>query len=92
MARMVRYTCQQEILPCIEAALAANGYAITDMPTLTNDELPPVVLECGATQVLLASCPEGIGAVEVWGDAQAVTIELLRSLPYELERDGCVQV
>jgi hypothetical protein len=47
VADLVRYTCPCELLPCIEAALAANGYVEAESSLRENDN-NLVVMRCGA--------------------------------------------
>jgi hypothetical protein len=87
MAQSIRYTCRHELLPCIEAALAANGYEVMAALRPGDDDGVLVVMRCGTAQVLLApSAGSAMADVEVWGVAQAATVQLLESLPVNLAK------
>lgn len=89
MADLARYTCPRDLVPCIEAALAANGYVIAESSTRGDDNVL-VVMRCGAVQVLLASCPgSDLAEIEVWGAAACAAVQLLESLPCALTRHAC---
>jgi len=89
MTHPVRYTCPRELVPCIEAALAANGYAVEAATRLGAGHDILEVMQCGAAQVLLATYPgESAADIEVWGDAQTIAVHLLESLPYTLARQA----
>lgn len=91
MANPVRYTCLRELAPCIEAALAANGYVVAESVRREEDGTVLVVFCSGTAQVLLATCPANAEAdIEVWGDAQAAAVQLLEALPFDLIRHACV--
>jgi hypothetical protein len=91
MANLARYTCHRDLVPCIEAALAANGYVVTETVQRENDGTVLVVLCSGTAQVLLATCPDNDAAdIEVWGDAQAAAVQLLEGLPFDLLRHACI--
>jgi hypothetical protein len=87
MAQPIRYLCPQDLLPCIEAALAANGYEVVAASPPGNDDGVLVVMHCGTAQVLLAPrCGSAVADIEVWGVAQAATVQLLESLPLNLAK------
>jgi hypothetical protein len=87
VAYPIRYTCPGELLPCVEAALAANGYIVTETSPGNSDNVL-MIMCCGAVEVLLASCRKSTQAhIEVWGTAQDMAVQLLESLPLELERE-----
>jgi hypothetical protein len=87
MAQPIRYTCPYDLLPCIEAALAANGYEVVAASRPGNDDGVLVVMRCGMAQVLLAPCcGSAMADIEVWGVAQAATVQFLESLPLNLAK------
>ena len=89
MADLIRYTCPRDLGPCIEAALAANGYMVTESSLRRADDVL-IVMRCGAAQVLLASGPgSDVADIEVWGAAAGATVQLLESLPFDLMRHAC---
>jgi hypothetical protein len=91
MADLVRYTCPCELLPCIEAALAANGYVDAESSLRENDN-NLVVMRCGAVQVLLASSPgSDVADIEVWGAAACAAVQFLETLPFALTRCTCAE-
>ena len=87
MPNMAHYICASELLPMVEAALAANGYVV-EAPLekqIGGDTL--VVMTRGAAIVLLSQSMQRQQAdIEIWGDAQAAVTTLLESLPIPLRR------
>jgi hypothetical protein len=84
---MIRYTCQPELLPMVEAALAANGYAIEAplQKQMNGDTL--LVMAHGAAIVLLTHDEQSDQAkVDIAGAAQSAAGALLESLPIALEK------
>ncbi len=89
MGYPIQYTCPRELLPCIEAALAANGYVVVAKTPLDGGDNISLVMRCGAVQVLLAAHPgRHQAAIEVCGPAQARAVQLLESLPFNLVRSS----
>src|SRR3954447_5888007 len=84
---MIRYTCQSELLPTIEAALAAQGYHIEVPLQKRSNSTGMMVMTYGLTSVLLAQWPDNARLeIEVWGVAQPVVADLLESLPIPLHK------
>jgi hypothetical protein len=87
MAPFIRYTCRPELLPNIEAALAANGYTIASPFQRSFGGATTLVMTCGLATLLLAYTPtHTLAEIEVWGVALAATVQLLESLPLPLDR------
>ena len=87
MASFILYTCQPELLPIIEAALAANGYTIASPFQRSLSGGSTLVMTSGLATLLLAYTPDHtLAEIEVWGDALAVAMELLESLPFVLTK------
>jgi hypothetical protein len=86
---MIRYTCLREELPTVEAALAANGYAIEAPLTKRANGLSLVVMTNGDAGVLLFdNTGHDLAEIEIWGTAQSPTTMLLESLPLGLEKQS----
>ena len=87
MTAMTQYTCQRDLLPMVEAALAANGYAIeTPLQKQMNGATFLVMAQGAAVVLLIESAQEESAAIEVWGEARSATIGLLESLPLSLRK------
>jgi len=87
MTPFVRYTCQPELLPFVEAALAANGYTVATPFQRSRNGATTMVMTSGLVTLLLAHTPDQtVADIEVWGDALAVAVELLESLPFTLNK------
>jgi len=87
MASFIRYTCRPELLPNIEAALAANGYTIASPFQRSFGGATTLVMTCGLATLLLAYTPtHSFAEIEVWGVALAAAVQLLESLPLPLDR------
>lgn len=87
MTPFVRYTCQPELLPIVEAALAANGYTIATPFQRSQNGATTMVMTSGLITLLLAYTPDHtLADIEVWGDALTVAVELLESLPFTLNK------
>ena len=87
MTPFIRYTCQPELLPIIEAALAANGYTIASPFQRSLSGATTMVMTSGLATLLLAYTPDHtLADIEVWGDALPIAVELLESLPLALTR------
>ncbi|MFL6547004.1 MAG: hypothetical protein ACJ8LM_17710 [Candidatus Udaeobacter sp.] len=85
MVHPIRYTCPRELFPHIEAALAANAYEVVAKAVLDDGDNVSLVMRSGAAEVLLVTSSERERAeIEVWGPAQAMAVQLLKSLPYDL--------
>jgi len=84
---MIRYACQNELLPIIEAALAAHGYHIEVPLQERSNGTGAMVMTYGLTSVLLAQWPDNATLeIEIWGVAQPIVANLLESLPIPLHR------
>ena len=87
MSQFMRYTCQAELLPVVEGALAANGYTTDLSLALHFSATTTLVMRCGTTIVLLAHAPNStVDDIEVWGAGQSATADLFESLPIELHK------
>src|SRR5215217_3555500 len=87
MAPIIRYECLSELLPVVEAALAAHGYAVTEPMQKSVGGGHALVMGAGSASVLLAhptdhDCAE----IEVWGTARDMAARFLESLPVKLQR------
>jgi hypothetical protein len=88
MASFIRYTCHPELLPNIEAALAANGYTIASPFQQSLTGATTLVMTCGLATLLLAYTPtHTLAEIEVWGVALAAAVQLLEALPLPLHRE-----
>jgi hypothetical protein len=89
MSTMTQYTCQRELLPMVEAALAANGYAIQVPRQKQINGATSLVMGQGAVVVLLIESAHHESAeIEVWGEARSAAIRLLESLPIPLRKQA----
>ena len=87
MSQFMRYTCKAGLLPVVEATLIANGYTRDEPSRAQCNAAPAVVLQCGATAVLLAQPPNNVVAeIEVWGAGQSAVVAIFESLPIALHR------
>ena len=87
MSAMTHYTCQRELLPMVEAALAANGYTIEAPLQKQMNGATFLVMTQGAALVLLIESAQRESAeIEVWGEARSAAIRLLESLPLPLRK------
>ena len=85
--RIRRYTCPSDLSPVLEAALAANGYAI-EIPYQENSEgNSALVMTQGAASVLLIQeATSDQCEINIWGEAQHTAAALLESLPLNLDK------
>jgi hypothetical protein len=82
---LIRYTCQCEVLPSIEAALTANGCTVEINQRQTENFM--VVMSQGTVSILLTQVQQGaLAIIEIWGVAGAVIAHLLEALPVSLRR------
>ena len=87
MSQFMRYTCNAGVLPVIQVALIAKGYTLADPSRAQSGRATAVVLQCGATAVLLAQPPHNaVAEIEVWGAAQSAVAAVFEALPIELHR------
>src|SRR3712207_3644720 len=87
MPNCIRYTCQYELQPVLEAALAANGYHIDIPMQQSNGGTTMMVMTCGAASVLFTHPPKSQAVtIEIWGTAQAAAVQLLESLPINVAK------
>ena len=87
MSQFMRYTCQAELLPVVEGALAANGYTTDRSLEPHFSATTALVMRCGATIVLLAHAPNStVDDIEVWGAGQSAVADVFEALPIELHR------
>ncbi len=87
MAQFIQYTCEHDMLPAVEALLAANGYTSTTARQTSSTDTTTFAMQCGATVVLLIYTPTtDVTELEVWGGARGATTDLLQSLPFPLHR------
>jgi len=82
MPNLIHYTCQPELVPIIEATLAAHG-CILDMYHQDHNTMVRVMSQRGATILLAQPAPDAQVAIEVWGVAGGYIAGLLESLPLE---------
>jgi hypothetical protein len=86
---MIRYHCWSDLLPIIEAALAAHGYQIEVPLQKRSNGVGTMVMTCGLTSVLLVQRSDNATLeIEIWGVAQPVVAELLESLPIPLHKQS----
>jgi hypothetical protein len=87
MLYFTRYVCDAVVLPVVEGALAANGYARDPCSAENGRDPHAVVLSSGSTFVLLAPRADGdMAEIEVWGAGQSAAVNLLESLSIDLHR------
>ena len=87
MPNMAHFVCASELLPMVEAALAAHGYVVEAPRQMAVGGDTILVMTCGAAIVLLSQGAQRPQAdIEIWGDAQAAATTLLESLPISLQR------
>jgi hypothetical protein len=87
VSQFMRYTCQAEVLPVVEGALAANGYTMDLSLEPHFSDATALVMRCGTTIVLLAHALNSmVDDIEVWGAGQSATADLFESLPIELHK------
>jgi hypothetical protein len=90
MPRFTRYTCKTELLPTVEAVLAAHGHTIAVPSHHAPGDTSAIVMTYGETFVLLAQTgTDDHAEIEVWGPAQAATVQVLEAAPIELEKQPC---
>ncbi|MCU0490535.1 MAG: hypothetical protein MUD01_02910 [Chloroflexaceae bacterium] len=86
---MIAYTCRHEMLPIVEAALAANGYTVELLLSPHQSGVSMVLMKDRDCSVLLShSKPQDEGQIEIWGAAQTVAGLLLETLPLQLEKQS----
>jgi hypothetical protein len=86
---MIRYACQSDLLPTIEAALAAHGYHIEVPLQKRGNGAGTMVMTYGLTSVLLAQWPDNATLeIEIWGVAQPIIANVLESLPIRLHKQS----
>jgi hypothetical protein len=86
---MIRYHCWTDLLPMIEAALAAHGYRIEVPLQKQSNGAGTMVMVNGLASVLLAQWPDNATLeIEIWGVAQPLVANLLESLPIPLHRQS----
>jgi hypothetical protein len=84
---LIHYTCISDLLPMVEAALAANGYIIEAPPQKQLNGNMLMVMTSGSAGVLLSqNGQDELADIEVWGAAQSAAAALLESLPIELRK------
>jgi hypothetical protein len=87
LSPFIRYTCAHELLPCIEAALAAHGYTILIPLQPSVSGANTLVMISGETSILLTYPTAGqVGEIEVWGPGQTAATMFLEALPMALQR------
>jgi hypothetical protein len=87
MPHPIRYICTHELLPVVEAALAAQGYHI-DVPMQHSvGGVTAMVMVRGTVSILFSRAPQStLVELEVSGVAQAAAVQLLESLPVPLAK------
>jgi hypothetical protein len=87
MPPVIRYECLSDLLPVVEAALAAQGYIVTAPLQKSVGGGHALVMGAGSASVLLAHPSEDDwGEIEIWGTARDATASFLESLPMQLHR------
>jgi hypothetical protein len=87
MLHFVRYTCPAIMLPVIEGAFAANGYTVAPATHKSVSEMTSIVLQHGATTVLLMQPPnDAICTIVIWGPGERAAVTYLESLPLDLHQ------
>ena len=84
---MVRYKCMRAMLPTVEAALAAHGYAMErPLHEELNGDRMIVMTRLSAVVLLSESAQSDVAEIEVYGAAQETVIALLETLPLKLAK------
>lgn len=84
---MIRYTCKYEMLPVVEGALAANGYALeTPLSRYINGTHLFVMTRGDGGALLSHNNTSDMATIELWGTAQSAAGILLDGLPFKLEK------
>lgn len=92
MPSCMRYICQYELLPVLEAALAAHDYEVETPLQSSVGGASAMVMRSGTAALLFTHTPgSDLVEIEVWGSAQAVAAQLLESLPIELVKLPMIQ-
>jgi len=87
MVPVIRYECLSELLPVVEAALAAHGYTVTEPLQKSVGGGHALVMGAGSASILLAHATDHERAeIEVWGTARDAAARFLESLPVRLHR------
>ena len=87
MTTAIHYSCRADLLPSLEAALAAQGYHIKIPFQKSLGGATAMAMACGDTCILFTYTPSNeVVELEVWGEAQTIAMQLLESLPLELTR------
>ena len=82
----LRYHCLPDMLPIIEATLAANGYSVEVPLQRGSGGAHRMVMSSGAASVLLARHPNSETLeIEIWGAGQPHVVHLLETLPSRLD-------
>lgn len=83
----LRYHCQPDMLPIIEATLAANGYAVEVPLQRGSGGAHTMVMSSSAASVLLAQLPNSETLeIEISGVGQPHVVHLLETLPFRVNR------
>src|SRR5690242_9599429 len=77
-ALMIRYLCPRELLPMVEAVLAADGYKV-EQPAANkiNGDYLRVMSQQSAVVLLSEPAQSGEAVIEVFGAAASAAVELL---------------
>ena len=92
---MVSYTCRHEILPIVEAALAAHGYVLESSRSkpINGTSLMMMAAYNSGGVLLTHNKTSELAEIDIWGTAQSAASSLLESLPLLLEkRSGAAAV
>jgi hypothetical protein len=89
-AARIRYVCTVEVLPLVEAMLAANGFAVEVPMERSIEGHTCMVMSCGAATVLLLQNPgQANGEIEAWGEVRAHVAQLLETTPIDVQQLPC---
>jgi hypothetical protein len=91
MSSIIQYACPTELLPAIEAGLAANGYRIIVPVQMSHDGASAMVMAYGTTYILLTYAPDSeFAEIEIWGTAQTAVADLLETFPIPLYKHAAM--
>ena len=85
MVNSIRYTCDSDLLPIIEAALARDGYQVELPRQRSIGGASALIMSRGLTYILIGDDPSSQrGLIEIWGIQLAAAMQLLESLPIQV--------
>lgn len=87
MGEICFYACQRDLVPIVEAALAANGFAVILPHQRSLDGTTATVVSNGAAAVLIGCPADGpLAEIEIWGAGREQVAGQIAALLADLER------